>query len=96
MIELLQRLKRLDQDGNLMEGVAQLAAKEREVRTLEMAIEYISSLEDEDLARVWPRLMAAIYSSILRNEPRARPKSTLRQSDTSDLLQNCSAPIACR
>jgi hypothetical protein len=63
MIELLQRLKRLDQDGNLMEGVAQLAAKEREVRTLEMAIEYISSLEDEDLARVWPRLLAAIYSS---------------------------------
>lgn len=63
MIELLQRLKRLDQAGNLMEGVARLAAKEREVRTLEMAIKYISSLEDEDLARVWPRLMAAIYSS---------------------------------
>ncbi len=62
MIQLLRRLKQSDQNGNLMVSIAKLAEKEREVRTLEMAIEYISSLEEEDLARVWPRLMAAIYS----------------------------------
>lgn len=95
MIELLQHLKRLDQDGNLMEGVAQLAAKEREVRTLEMAIEYISSMTRISHA-CGPLLWQRFTPLILRNELRARPKSAPRQSDTSDLLQNCSAPMACR
>ena len=50
-------LKPSKQDTTIMEEVAKLAAKEREVRTLDTLIEYISSLKDEDLARVRPVLL---------------------------------------
>jgi hypothetical protein len=65
VLQSLQSLRPLAQEDNVVEGIAKLATKEREVRTLEMLIECISSLDDEDLARMWPRLMAAIYSSQL-------------------------------
>lgn len=63
MLGLLKRLKLLRHDAKITQGVARLAAKEREVRSLELLIAYISSLEDKDLARVWPRLVTAIHSS---------------------------------
>lgn len=65
LLQSLQHLRPTAQEDNVVEGIAKLATKEREVRTLEMLIECISSLDDEDLARMWPRLMAAIYSSQL-------------------------------
>jgi hypothetical protein len=61
MLRLLQRLKPLGHEATIVQDIAKLASTEREVRTLEMLIQHISSLEDEDLARVWPRLIAAIY-----------------------------------
>jgi len=61
MLRLLQCLKPLGQNATIVQDIAKLASTEREVRTLEMLIQHISSLEDEDLARVWPRLIAAIY-----------------------------------
>ena len=63
MLELLRRLKPLEQDAKITEGVARLASKEREVRSLELLIEYISSIDDKELARLWPRLVTAVYSS---------------------------------
>jgi hypothetical protein len=72
MLELLKRLKR---DAKITEGVGRLAAKEREVRSLELLIGYISSLEDRDLARVWPRLIRAIYASPAPNQPTRTPPS---------------------
>jgi hypothetical protein len=63
MLELLQRLKPAKHDTRIAADVAKLAAREREVRTLEMLIEYISTLDDDELARAWPRLIGAIYSS---------------------------------
>jgi hypothetical protein len=75
MLELLKRLKPLQQDAKITEGVARLAAKEREVRSLELLIDYISSLEDKDLARVWPRLIRAVYSSPAPNQPARTPPS---------------------
>lgn len=75
MLELLKRLKPLQQDAKITEGVARLAAKEREVRSLEELIGYISSLEDRDLARVWPRLIRAIYSSPAPNQLARTPPS---------------------
>lgn len=47
----------------LTEDIAKLASKEREVRTLETLIEYISSVDEEDLKIFWPRLIAAIHST---------------------------------
>jgi hypothetical protein len=77
MIELLQRLRRLEQGAKLVENIAKLASREREVRTLERLIEYISSLDDEDLARVWPRLIAAVYSqSTSQHTSPLKPRST--------------------
>jgi hypothetical protein len=81
MLELLQRLKPADQD-EIVKDVAKLAAKEREVRTLEMLIEYVSSLEEEDLARVWPRLVTAIYSSQTPSQSIARIKSDTHEKST--------------
>ena len=72
MLQLLQRLKPSKEDAKIMEEVARLAAREREVRTLEMLIEYISSLDEEDLARLWPSLVAAIYSTQTPNQPSAQ------------------------
>ena len=69
MLELLHRLKPPKQDANIMEEVAKLAAKEREVRTLERLIEYISSLEDEDLARVRPVLLQRSTLSNFKSVP---------------------------
>jgi hypothetical protein len=63
MLELLQRLKPARHDTRIAADVAKLAAREREVRTLEMLIEYISTLDDDELAHAWPRLIEAIYSS---------------------------------
>ena len=63
MLELLQHLKSASQDTHIADDIARLASREREVRTLERLIEYISTLDDEDLAQAWPRLMRAIYSS---------------------------------
>ena len=63
MLELLRRLKPLEQDAKITEGVARLASKEREVRSLELLIEYISSIDDKELARLWPRLVTAVYCS---------------------------------
>lgn len=73
MLGLLKRLKPLRHDAKITQGVARLAAKEREVRSLELLIAYISSLEDKDLARVWPRLVTAIHSS---PTPRQSARST--------------------
>ena len=61
MLRLFSRLKPLGRDTTIAQDIARLASTEREVRTLEMLIEHISALEDEDLARVWPRLVSAIY-----------------------------------
>ena len=72
MLQLLQRLKPSKEDAKIMEEVARLAAREREVRTLEMLIEHISSLDEEDLARLWPSLVAAIYSTQTPNQPSAQ------------------------
>lgn len=63
MIELLRRFKSGEHDPTILESVANLAAKEREVRTLELLIEHLSSLEDNDLERAWPRLFSAFYTS---------------------------------
>ncbi len=61
MLRLFSHLKPLGRGATIVQDIARLASTEREVRTLEMLIEHISSLEEEDLARVWPRLVSAIY-----------------------------------
>ena len=63
MLELLQRLRPSNRDATITQEVAELASREREVRTLETLIEYISSLEDEELAQAWPRLIGAVYAA---------------------------------
>jgi hypothetical protein len=89
MIELLQRLRRLEQGAKLVENIAKLASREREVRTLERLIEYISSLDDEDLARVWPRLTAAVYSqSTSQHTSPLKPRSTPRRVMTRHFRQD--------
>jgi hypothetical protein len=65
MLKLLQRLKPVEPDANIVNDIAKLASTEHEVRTLEMLIDYISSLENDDLAAVWPRLISAIYRPVL-------------------------------
>lgn len=42
---------------NVVEDISKLAATERDVRRLEMLIEYVGSLSDEELARAWPRII---------------------------------------
>ena len=42
---------------NVVEGISKLAETERDVRRLEMLIEYVGSLSDEELARAWPRII---------------------------------------
>jgi hypothetical protein len=76
MLWLFSPLKPLGRDATIVQDIARLASTEREVRTLEMLIEHISSLEEEDLARVWPRLVSAIY--------RPTPPSLLESRFTSD------------
>ena len=63
MIELLRKLKSGEHYPTILESVANLAAKEREVRTLELLIEHLSSLEDQDLERAWPRRFSAFYTA---------------------------------
>jgi hypothetical protein len=41
---------------NIVEVVDELVAIERDVRRIEMLIEYIGSLSEEDLAKAWPRI----------------------------------------
>ena len=41
---------------NIVEVVDELAAIERDVRRIEMLIEYIGSLSEEELAKAWPRI----------------------------------------
>ena len=65
MLRLFSRLKPLGRDATIAQDIARLVSTEREVRTLEMLIEHISALEDEDLVRVWPRLVSAIYRPTL-------------------------------
>ena len=43
---------------NIVEVVDELVAIERDVRRIEMLIEYIGSLSEEDLAKAWPRICA--------------------------------------
>lgn len=78
MFELVQRLM-ASQPSNmpkLSEDIAKLASKEREVRTLETLIEYISSVEEEELEVFWPRLIAAIHST---RPPNDKPLSEQRE-----------------
>jgi hypothetical protein len=82
MLELLRRLKPLEQDAKITEGVARLASKEREVRSLELLIEYISSIEDKELARLWPRLVTAVYSSQTPGTAARITKSAPRDDDS--------------
>ena len=44
---------------NIIEAVKNLAAKEREVRKLEMLIEHVASLKEDELAKVLSALAAA-------------------------------------
>lgn len=85
MLGLLKRLKPLQHDAKIAEGVARLAAKEREVRSLELLIGYVSSLEDRDLARVWPRLVTAIYSSPTPSQSARATKSAPSDDDSPAL-----------
>ena len=72
MLGLLQRLK--SKNGtDMTEEIARLASREREVRTLQMLIEYVSTLDDQELAHVWPRLIGAIYSSPPKRETSQLP-----------------------
>ena len=41
---------------NIVEVVDELAAIERDVRRIEMLIEYIGSLSEEELEKAWPRI----------------------------------------
>jgi len=80
MLELLQRLRPSNRDATITQDVAELASREREVRTLETLIEYISSLEDEALAQAWPRLNGAVYA--------VPPTETTQQTDPQCLPNN--------
>ena len=75
MLQLLRRLKPLQGNAKVGEAVARLAAKDREARSLVLLTEYLSALEDKDVARVWPRLVTAIYSSQIpdHRHPHDRP-----------------------
>jgi hypothetical protein len=42
---------------NIVEDISKLAATERDVRRLEILIEYVGSLSDEELATAWPRIV---------------------------------------
>jgi hypothetical protein len=44
---------------SILNNVDDLAAKEREIRRLEELITVLSSLNDEELAKNWPRIVAA-------------------------------------
>ena len=44
---------------SILNNVDELAAKEREIRRLEKLITALSSLNDEELAKNWPRIIAA-------------------------------------
>jgi hypothetical protein len=72
---------------NIIEAVENLAAKEREVRKLEMLIEHVSSLKEDELAKVLSALAAARKRSVFNAAPRlgsasaphAAPRETARQ-----------------
>jgi hypothetical protein len=49
---------------NIIEAVKNLAAKEREVRKLEMLIEHVASLKEDELAKVLSALSAARQRSV--------------------------------
>ena len=44
---------------SILNNIDELAAKEREIRRLEELIRVLSSLNDEELAKNWPRIIAA-------------------------------------
>lgn len=53
--------------------VATLAAKEREVRQLEAFIEHISSLDDKELERIWPRLNEVLKARSVKHQRAVEP-----------------------
>jgi hypothetical protein len=72
MLELLQGPKPMGHEPKNIENVAKPTAGELEVRRRQMLIDCISSLEDEDFARVWPRLITAVYVSQPPSQASAR------------------------
>jgi hypothetical protein len=72
---------------NIIEAVKNLAAKEREVRKLEMLIEHVSSLKEDELAKVLSGLAAARKRSVLNavlpfgsaSTPHEAPRETSQQ-----------------
>lgn len=53
--------------------VATLAATEREVRQLEAFIEHISSLDDKELERIWPRLNEVLKARSVKQQRAVEP-----------------------
>lgn len=87
---------------NIIEAVKNLAAKEREVRKLEMLIEHVASLKEDELAKVLSALAAAVSvrnavprlgsASMPHEAPRETPQQPLStrvsSSDASQRFTN--------
>ncbi|MGH7795646.1 MAG: hypothetical protein ACREQ2_12245 [Candidatus Binatia bacterium] len=72
---------------NIIEEVENLAAKEREVRKLEMLIEYVTSLKEEDLAKVLAGLASARKGWVLNAAPPLSAASTPDEAPRGILQQ---------
>ena len=65
---------------SIIGGVDNLAAKEREIRRIQLLIERLSSLSDDDLARAWPRIILA-QKTLGRTSASAEKRHWIKQID---------------
>lgn len=70
---------------SIIAGVDNLAAKEREIRTIQRLIECLSSLSDDDLAKAWPRIIVA-QKALGRSFASAEKHNRIKQID--DMLSH--------
>ena len=80
---------------SIVDDIEELAAKEREIRRLENLITLVSTLSDDELAKVWPRIHVAgpaltSGSSSPETVPPSEP-SQLQTAKPSFLPRNLSA-----
>lgn len=76
---------------NIIEAVDNLAAKEREVRKLEMLIEHVSSLKEDELAKVLSALAAARKRSVFNAAPHLGSASAPRETPRQPLSTRASS-----
>jgi len=78
---------------NIIEAVKDLAAKEREVRKLEMLIEHVASLQEDELAKVLSALAAAgsVRNAVPRLGSASMPHEAPRETPQQPLSRRVSS-----